>query len=576
MRRIVGSAGPRASSAGAAGPLFRNQPHSDVEREIGPDPAHYHREPIAQADKEQNVHCAPQPPRTSATLLADGEPGAEVYSAATTKEQAHIIFDEAFNMVGKSPFLASRISKSGTAKRPINLHVEALSSKMGPLAADATNLDGLNVHCALLDELHEHPTRALYDVLNTGTGSRSQPLIAAITTAGFDREGICWDQRDYGVKVLKHITPDDNFFIYIATLDDGDAWDDEKNWPKANPNLGVSTSLEAIRPNFIKAKEQPAALNEFLRKHLNVWTASDTSYMMAGQWEKNCSAGEHADAVKLRKEAFERLKGRRCYGGLDMAETQDIAALVLIFPPCELATKPVCASGFGFVETPKNSGIIKYLPETEIVMMVDHWKTGNRTDKTPPGHPVENLQEIDEKWSIIPFFWIPEAFAEQRAKHNRAPYDAWIRAGFIEKTPGTAVAQEAIRNKVLECRQQFRLGEVGYDSWETGWVAPKLLEDGIKMVKIKQMYEMMSGPCKSLAAFASALLLEHFNNPVLRWMVSNVQLLLDSNGNQKADKGKSKNKIDGVVALHMALGRALVNPITKDADSPDRFRVRMI
>lgn len=128
-------------------------------------------------------------------LLADAEPGAEVYSAATTKEQAHIIFDEAFNMVGKSPFLASRISKSGTAKRPINLHVESLSSKMGPLAADATNLDGLNIHCALLDELHEHPSRALYDVLNTATGSRSQPLIAAITTAGFDREGICWDQR---------------------------------------------------------------------------------------------------------------------------------------------------------------------------------------------------------------------------------------------------------------------------------------------------------------------------------------------------------------------------------------------
>lgn len=508
-------------------------------------------------------------------LLADGEPGAEVYSAATTKEQAHIIFDEAFNMVGKSPFLASRISKSGTAKRPINLHVESLSSKMGPLAADATNLDGLNVHCALLDELHEHPSRALYDVLNTGTGSRSQPLVAAITTAGFDREGICWDQRQYGVKVLMSITPDDNFFVYIATLDDGDAWDDEKNWPKANPNLGVSTSLEAIRPNFIKAKEQPAAQNEFLRKHLNVWTSSDTAYMLAGVWEKNCDAGENADPVKLRKEAFEKLKGRRCFGGLDMASVQDVAAFVLIFPPCPFRTRPKCEPGFGFVEMQGINKEIKYLAEASIERLL---QTGaaKRTDAIPPGHPMERLQEEDSKWSIIPFFWIPETYVDNCAKQNRAPYQAWIRSGLIETTPGPAVSQDIIRNRILECKRQFRLGEVGYDQWETSWVASKLLEDGIKMVKIPQYFEWLSGPCKTLAAFAVAKLLEHFNNPVMRWMVSNVQLKLDGNGNQKADKGKSRYKIDGVVALHMALGRALTNPIAKNMDDPNRFKVKFI
>ncbi len=507
-------------------------------------------------------------------LVADGEPGADIFTAATTKEQASIIFKEAFHMVDTSPFLKPRVSKSGTEKRPLNLHVESTFSKMGPLAADATNLDGLNVHCALLDELHEHPTRALYDVLNTGTGSRSQPLILAITTAGFDREGICWDQRTYGVKVLREITPDDNFFVFIATLDDGDSWEDEKVWPKANPNLGVSISLEAIRPNFIKAKEQPAALNEFLRKHLNVWTSSDTAYMLAGVWEKNCVAGEFADPVKLRYEALLRLKGRRCFGGLDMSSVQDITAYVLVFPPCDVVVSPRCESGMGFVQM-KGTKEIKYLPEGNIVQLIQ-MKAADRTDQAPPNHPVETLQQRDDKWNILSWFWIPEAFAEARAKHNRAPYDAWIRAGFIDKTQGTAVDQEAIRNKILWSREQFRVGEIGYDEWETGWVAPKLLTDGLKMMKIPQRFELLSGPCKSLAAFAAGQLLEHFNNPVLRWMVSNVQLKLDSNGNQRADKGASKNKIDGVIAMHMALGRALANPIPSNADSVDRFKVRML
>jgi phage terminase large subunit-like protein len=508
-------------------------------------------------------------------LLGDGEPGADIYSAATTKEQAHIIFDEAFSMVGKSDFLSSRISKSGTQKRPINLHMESTSSKFGPLAADSSKLDGLNVHCALLDELHEHPDRTLYDVLNTGTGSRSQPLIVSITTAGFDREGICWDQRQYGVKIVMGITPDDSFFAYIATLDDGDKWDEEKNWPKANPNLGVSTSFDAIRPNFIKAQEQPAALNEFLRKHLNVWTASDTAYMNLGVWEKNCAAGENANPVDQLKIAMERLKGRRCYGGLDLAEVQDCNAFVLIFPPCELAAKPVCKPGYGFVECPPHSGMVRYLPESEIGPMIDR-KTASRTELMPPNHPMETFQEKDNKWSILSWFWIPDAYIKEREKNNRAPYSAWIRSGFITPTPGNAVAQEIIRNKIQECRQMFRMGEIGYDAHGADWLGSKLVEDGIAMVKIPQYAIHLSIPCKSIAAFAVAGILEHFNNPVMRWMISNVQLILDSNGNQKADKNKSKNKIDGVVALHMALGRALAHPLPSNSDSPDRFKVRMI
>lgn len=499
-------------------------------------------------------------------LFADGEPGAEVYSAATTKDQAKIVFNAGKDMVKVSPFLKSRI---GSWRN--NLHVDSTSSKFEPLAADSGTLDGLNIHCGLIDELHEHPTRALYDVLNTATGSRDQPLILAITTAGFTREGICWDQRTYGIKVISGIAPDDNFFAYIATLDEGDDWQDERNWIKANPNLGVSVSLEAIRPNFIKAKEQPAAQNEFLRKHLNVWTTADTAWLSDGAWEKNCFAGEYGNAEKLRAEAIEKFRGipvevkdptgkvtvmypmpRRCFGGLDIAECEDVVAFVLIFPPCDRVVKR---------EIDK-----KTLKVVEVV-----------------------TQEADEKWSVLPWFWIPEAFADERAKKNRAPYDVWIRSKFIEKTPGNTVAQEAIKAKILEMHQLFRMGEVGFDGWGMEWLGPELVKAGIKAIKIPQRFEFLSAPCKSLTSFIHVAsgkdpanpkrllppIFEHFNNPVLRWMASNVQLLLDSNGNQRPDKGASKNKIDGIVALVMAVGRALANP-SAGADDPDRYRVRMI
>lgn len=491
-------------------------------------------------------------------MFADGEPGSEVYSAATTKDQAKIVFNAARDMVKVSPFLSSRI---GIWRN--NIHFEGMSSKFEPLAADSNTLDGLNIHCGLIDELHEHPSRALYDVLNTATGSRSQPLIMAITTAGFTREGICWDQRTYGVKVVSGITPDDNFFAFIATLDEGDDWQDERNWIKANPNLGVSVSLEAIRPNYIKAKEQPAAQNEFLRKHLNVWTSAETACFPDGAWELNCYAGEHGKADVLREEALQKMRGtptivkkdgkdtvmypmaRRCFGGLDVAEVEDLVAFVLVFPPCERVTK---------------------------------WET-HPTERTKKIEVV--LQEADPKWTIIPWFWIPEAFADVKGKKNRAPYDAWIRAKFIEKTPGNTVAQETIRNKVLELNQLYRIGEIGYDQWGATWLAPKLLQDGMKMVKIAQVFEQMSNPMKTIVMLISSaikgeVMCEHYNNPPLRWMASNIQLKIDSNGNVKPDKATSKNKIDGMVALNMAVGRALANPSVLNADNPDKYKVRYI
>ncbi|VVB52204.1 Phage Terminase [uncultured archaeon] len=507
-------------------------------------------------------------------LLADGEPGAEVYSAATTKEQAKRIFDPAKEMVKVSPYLSSRVGVFRSS-----LSVEATFSKFLPLASESNTLDGLNISCGLVDELHEHPDRSLYDVLNTATGSRSQPLLIEITTAGFQREGICWDQREHGVKVVARKIVDDNFFAYIACLDDEDDWKDKTKWVKANPNLGISTSIAAIEPNFVKALEQPAAQNEFLRKHMNKWTAQNTAMLAEGKWEKCCAAGEHANPGEQRELAFKHLKGRRCVLGLDMASTDDLVALAAVFPPSEQVTIPDIPAGHNFIKMAKD-GEVKCLPENNILNLI-RLGAGQRTEEIPQEWlkdpaKFKVLTQKDDKWSLLVWYWMPEAFVLDKEKSNRFPYSAWVRNKFIETCPGLQIDQQMIRNKVLELNAFFRVTELGYDLWNTGWLGPKLVEDGIKAVKIPQKFEFLDGPTKMLVNLITGGVVEHYNDPVLKWMVSNVQLLLDSNGNQRPDKAKSKNKIDGYVACVMAMNRAMANPQQQKLDDPNRFKVHYI
>lgn len=506
-------------------------------------------------------------------MMMDGEPGSEVYSAATTKEQARRIFDPAMEMVKVSPYLAARISVFRGS-----LSVPESFSKFMPLASESDTLDGLNIHCGLVDELHEHPDRSLYDVLNTATGARSQPLMLEITTAGFQREGICWDTREHGVKVVSRKIQDDNFFAYIACLDEGDDWTDKTKWIKANPNLGISTSIAAIEPNFVKALEQPAAQNEFMRKHLNKWTSQNTAWLLDGKWEKCCAAGEYASPLEQRELALKKLKGRRCVMGLDMASTDDLVALAAIFPPSEQVTMPDIPAGHNFVKMA--SGEVKCLPEANIEHLI-RLSAGKRTEEIPQEwlkdpKKFKVLTEKDEKWSILVWYWMPEAFVADKEKASRFPYSAWVRNKLIITCPGLQIDQQMIRNKVLELNAQFRITEIGYDLWNTGWLGPKLVEDGLKAVKIPQRFEFLDGPTKMLTNLISGGVVEHFNDPVLKWMAGNVQLLLDSNGNQRPDKAKSKSKIDGIVAGVIAMNRAMANPQQQKLDDPNRYKVTYI
>lgn len=251
-------------------------------------------------------------------LTADGEPGAHCYSAATTGEQAREVFDVARNMaLRESEFLA----RFGVDVGKHDITVPQTASSFKPLNAEGSTLDGLNVHAAVVDELHAHKRRDLWDVLDSATGARSQPLLSAITTAGTDRSGICYEQRDYTIKVLQGVVVDETHFGIIFTIDEDDLWHDPKIWRKANPNLGISVKVDDLEAACKKALAMPSAVGNFLTKRLNVWVSSDSAWMDMLAWDK---CADH-------KLTLDQVKHLPCWPALDLASKVDVAAKVRVF-----------------------------------------------------------------------------------------------------------------------------------------------------------------------------------------------------------------------------------------------------
>ena len=251
-------------------------------------------------------------------FVADDEPGAQVFSAATKRDQAKIVWNHAAKMVRQSPALAKRIE---TFWGKSNMSISKTSSKFEPLGADADTTDGLNIHGGLIDEFHAHKTRAMFDVIDTSLGSRRQPLISVITTAGFNQNSVCYEMHDYVEKILKRIIDDDTYFAFIASADKNDDWKSISTWKKANPNFGISVKEGDLKRLCNKAEHLPTAVNNFLTKRLNIWTQQYDRWISLNLWDKN--AGIVSE---------EGLAGRICYGGLDLSSVSDITAWVMVFP----------------------------------------------------------------------------------------------------------------------------------------------------------------------------------------------------------------------------------------------------
>ena len=429
-------------------------------------------------------------------LLGFGEPGAHVYSASTDKETARIVFETAVLMVQRSPYLREQVTCFTD-----NMHIPGTSAKFLPVASGAELLLGLRPSFICFDELHESPNAKLWEVFESAMGKRDSPLLFACTNSGYDRHSICWRKREYSVKVLTGVFQDDTWFAWICGLDrkdDGlvdkdDDWEDEKNWIKASPGLGVMVKIKELREAAAKAKNDPASLNSFLRFRMSVWTASDVAWMPLRAW----------DACGLIPYDLARLKGRSCTCALDLSTTTDIAAFDMLFPPIE----------------------------------------------------------DDPYWYLVPEFFLPAESIEDRVKRDRVPYDVWAKDGLFNLTAnGRIIDYKAIREKIRESAELYDIKEIVYDRWNSNSIVTDLESDGFTMIKWGQGFNDMHAPVKRMMEIVLEGRWAHGRHPVMRWMALNVVAFMDPAGNVKFDKSRSKEKIDGMVAAAMALGRAMQVP----------------
>lgn len=419
-------------------------------------------------------------------LYADGEPSAEVYGAAADRQQASIVFDVARQMVDMTPALLKRSKIMGATKRIVNYSNAGFYQV---LSAEVGTKHGLNVSGLVLDEVHAQPNRQLYDVLTKGSGdAREQPLYFLITTAGTDRESICYELHQKAKDLLDGRKIDPTFYPVVYGLADDDDWTDERNWYKANPSLGQTIQIERVRDMFREALDNPAEENVFKQLRLNMWVSSLTRFIP-----------EHIYDLGNTPIDMESLKGRECYGGLDLSSTGDITAFVLMFPP----------------------------------------------------------RNEEEKYIMLPFFWIPEDTIPIRVRRASVPYDIWRQQGYLNATEGNVIHYGFIEKFIEKLGEQYHILEIAFDRWGATQMVQDLEGMGFTVVPFGQGYKDMSPPTKEFYKLLMEERIIHGGNPVMRWMAGNVVVDRDPAENIKPTKAKSAEKIDGIVAAIMALDRCI-------------------
>ena len=427
-------------------------------------------------------------------LFADDEPGAQVYSAANEHGQAALVFNDAAAMVRQAPALVKRSKVVDSQKRIVYY---AQNSFYSAISAEAYSKFGYDSHGVIYDELHAAPNRELWDVLTTSFGARRQPLLLCITTAGYDRNSICWEQHDYACKVRDGIIDDSTFLPVIYAAPDDADWTDEKVWFDCNPALDVFRKLDEMRGLCVKAQETPALEMTFRRLYLNQWTSSVERWMPMDKWDA-CSS--------LVKE--EDLKGKSCYCGLDLAATTDLTALSLVFP-----------------------GDDGYDVLMRFWIPGDTAREKERRDRVP--YSLWSRQGFIKltEGNVIDYAYIQqELLSLLDAGYN-------IRELAFDRWGATKLVQDLINS-------------------ERFTADPTKEPDKIPIIPFGQGFASMASPTKELMSIVLSNKLRHGGHPVLRWNADNMVVSQDPAGNLKPDKAKATQKIDGMVSLIMGLDRA--------------------
>jgi phage terminase large subunit-like protein len=433
-------------------------------------------------------------------LCCEGEVGPEVIIGATTGEQAGKVFKPAKQMVERTGALQEAFGLQAWAR---SITCSDNGGFIQPINAKGKTQDGWNPHVGILDELHAHKDRALYDVIKSAFGSRKNPLLWVITTAGYDTAGVCYEQRTLVTKVLDGIITADHIFGAIFTLDEGDDPFDEKVWAKANPMLGVTPQLETMQAYAIEAKASPASQGEFKTKRLNLWLNAANAWLNMAQW-KAC-----ADSTL----DWSDFDGLDCYIGGDLADKDDITALVLV--------------------------------------------------------------AFDKLGRLIfkPKFWLPDAVLKTPA-HSQgtgaAPYRAWADQGLLQLTPGDWVDHNEVERTAREWVNRFAVRRAVFDQFAAAQaMASRLNEDfgsedeplaGVLHKNAKNVTD----PAKELEKRIKAgpIKCRHDNNEIMNWMASNVVVSRrrDETILPIKESAQSPNKIDGIDALINGIQPSTTSP----------------
>lgn len=434
-------------------------------------------------------------------LYADNEPSAEVYGAAADRQQASIVFDVAKRMVELTPALLKRSKIMGATKRIVNYSNAGIYQV---LSADVGNKHGFSVSGLVFDEIHNQPNRNLYDVLTKGSSdARANPLHFIITTAGNDRNSIAFELHTKALDILNGRREDPTFYPVVYGLADDEDWTDEKNWYKVNPSLGYTVEIDRLRDAFREAQQNPADEVTFRWLRLNQWVSSTVAWIP----DQIYALGN--EAIDM-----ESLKGRECYGGLDLSSSGDITAFVLVFPP--------------------HNG--------------------------------------KEKYVILPFFWVPQDTIPLRVRRTSVPYDKWQAQGYLMATEGNVIHYGFIEKFIDDLGKIYNIKEIAYDRWGAVEMTQALEGMGFTVVPFGQGFSSMSPPTKRFYELLMEGKMVHGAHPVLRWMAGNVVVDTDPAGNIKVTKRRSPDKVDGIVAAIMALDRCIRHEENTGSvyDDPDR------
>lgn len=415
-------------------------------------------------------------------LTADGEPGAQVYSCAANKDQAGEVFEEAKKMVGASPELSNLLEVYAGS-----IFFQRTQSRLQSISSKAATKHGFNVHASIFDEVHAFATSELYDVVSAGAGARRQPMETVISTAGNNIASFGFELFDMAVKLRDGILEDPECLAIVYAADPDADWRSEEVWRAANPNFGVSVNPDFLRGELAKTRMRPAHEPVFRQLYLNIWSQAAKAWLPIEKW-RACKSGNIS---------IEALRGRPCWGALDLSRSIDMSAFVLIFP----------------------------------------------------------LE--DGEYASLEWFWCPEARVQERSRTDKAQYASWIQQGSLLATEGDVIDYRFIRQKIKELGKVFKIQEIAYDRKYATEIVQNLQDlDGFTMVDVGQGMLSMSGPTKELERLLYARQFHHAGNPVTTWMASNVVVKMDEAENIKPDKKKSTDRIDGIVAMIMALGRA--------------------